>query len=107
MIIFNLIGPIECESELFKSRTTYAKYPTKWAAGLMLNNTAFINKVTNNSPNSLMPPPTLQSLKNTVLMVNVYYEQMFYYETFEEPKNKFETLIATIGGDFCEFYFFI
>lgn len=85
---------------MFTSRTTYAKYPTKWAADLLLNNSAFLKLVINNSVNTQMDAPTISSLKNTILMVNVYFEQMFYYETLEEPKVKLDTLIATIGGHF-------
>jgi hypothetical protein len=96
----NCLGPIECESQIFKSKTTYAKYPTKWASDLMLNNSLFVENVIHNSPTRNMSAPTVETLKHTVLMVNVFYEQMFYYETFEEPKNKFETLVATIGGHF-------
>ena len=68
-------------------RTTYAKYPTKWASDLLLKNDQFKNLVVNNTISTgPMPYPTLSSLKATVLMVNVYYEQMFYYETTEEAR---------------------
>lgn len=81
-------------------RTTYATYPTKFASNLMLNNTEFLNLVVNNTVGTQMPPPSIASLKKTVLMINVFYEQMFYYETTEEPRLTLELLIATIGGHF-------
>ncbi len=56
--------------------------------------------VVNNTAGITLPEPNLASLKNTVLMVNIFYDQMFYYKTSEETKVKLETLIATIGGHF-------
>ena len=45
-----------------------------------------------------MDRPTFESMQDTLLMVNVYYDELFYTEIEDEPKLEIETLLSLIGG---------
>jgi len=89
---------VSCESVTYELTTAFSNYPTQWYSDILLNNSKFLNLVVNNTPNYTMDYPTFESLQETLLMVNVYYEELFYTEIEDEPKLEFETLLSLIGG---------
>jgi len=94
---FNKCG-VECDTVIYDLVTSFANYPTNWYANYLLNNSRFLNLVVNNTANSTMPQPTIESLQQTILMVNVFYDELFYTNTDEEPRLSFENFIALVGG---------
>lgn len=89
---------VQCDYFIYDLVTSFATYPSEWYGRLLLNNTNFVNLVVNNTENYVMPEPTLNSLQETILMVNVYYDELFYTEIEDEPKVPFEALFAQIGS---------
>ena len=88
----------QCEAVIYGLTTAFANYPSEWYASLLLNNTNFVTFVVNNTANKTMSAPTFNSLEKTILMVNVYYDELFYTNIDDEPKLPFENFIALVGG---------
>ena len=89
---------VSCESFSYDLTTAFSNYPTKWYADILLNNSKFLNLVVNNTINYTMDRPTFESMQDTLLMVNVYYDELFYTEIEDEPKLEIEMLLSLIGG---------
>lgn len=84
--------PLECNTVMYSTKSTTADYPSEWYFNILMNNSKF-NEVYNDEK-------TFQKMKQTILMIKVYYDEMFYTKIVEMPELTFEILIAFIGGNF-------
>jgi hypothetical protein len=106
--------PLECTEVIYQLKTNQATYPNAWYADRLLNDTNFIKLVVNNSGQNTtaLPEPDYESLTHTLLMINLYYEEMFYNYINETPGMNFELMLACIGGNMglflgCSLLFFV
>lgn len=80
--------PNECSQVLYHTQVSSAKYPSKWYASILKD-----------SNELLMDKTTLFDLQQTILMVNVFYNQMNYNLIEEFPELSVDALFAYIGGN--------
>lgn len=88
--------PIECVSYMYHLEKTQASYPTKWYSKLLVNSSNF-QSLLDESDTIVTDPETL---KDTNLMVNIFYGQNFYHNITETPNLTPDSMIALIGGHF-------
>ena len=55
-----------------------------------MKNKAFLNLVINNTVNYTMPPPTNESLSETILMLNVFYNELLKKNITIHPNSPLE-----------------
>ncbi|CAF0894751.1 unnamed protein product, partial [Brachionus calyciflorus] len=84
------ICPNECEQSIYDSKINIAKYPSVWYAGIVS---------TNNFTKSYLKGKTLDDLERTTLMVNIYYDEMYYTVIDDSEAMNFEALFGNIGGN--------
>ena len=81
--------PIECNSVQYELSTSFAYYPTYWYESQMLNSSLVNNILDLNSVNA-----SYALLDSSILMVNVYYDEMFYTVVDDKAEMTVEYLIA-------------
>jgi hypothetical protein len=95
--------PIECEQIKYDLKVTQSVYPTEWYADLLSNSTVFnevINKYFNTlNKTNISYQSQYASLKNSVAMVNVYYEDLSYVMIDESPAMSFDVFLGSLGGN--------
>jgi hypothetical protein len=87
--------PMSCHMVDYSLRVTQAKYPSKWYLNKLLANQAtydLFNKFVQTNF-------TAQNIESTLLMINVFYDEMIYLKIEEEPQMDIDLLIALIGGN--------
>lgn len=87
--------PIECKIMIYNTRVTMTNYPTRWYYELFRNNDEFFTY----GANRHLKNRTLDEIKQSILMVNVYYEDIFYTNISEIPEMNFDMLLSLIGGN--------
>ena len=87
--------PMECLSAEYKTSMHTASYPTEWYLDLLLKQTNLVNKFSNFSQNS----PNLNSLiKNSVVKISIFYNDISYDALVESPVLTFDVLLGNVGG---------
>ncbi len=94
--------PLQCSEIMYDLTTNQAVFPNIWYAKNLLNNSVFLDFIVNNSGpgEPMLPMPTLGSLRQTLLMINIYYDELFYTNIVEVPQMNFDLMIASIGLNF-------
>ncbi|CAF0748556.1 unnamed protein product [Brachionus calyciflorus] len=87
--------PNECSQVLYDTKISTAKYPSKWYTSILNNSTISLDYFFEflNSSDYLV-------LQQTILMVNIYYDNMYYTVVTDFPEITIDLLIAYIGGNF-------
>ncbi|RNA26752.1 amiloride-sensitive sodium channel subunit beta [Brachionus plicatilis] len=83
--------PNECFQVTYNTQVSTAKYPSKWYTSILNNSTIFSGFFS-------LKNSTFTELQQTILMINVYYEQMYYNLIEEYPELKADALFANVGG---------
>lgn len=81
--------PIECESVHYFLSTSFAYYPSSWYTNRLRNASSIVNLFVEENEVSLS-----STFQNALLMVNVYYDEMFYTLIEESSEITIELLIA-------------
>jgi hypothetical protein len=85
--------PLECDSMRFRITTSFSSYPNRLYAEKVFNanNSVIKNKYFNGSFN-------YEQIKNSVLSINVYYDELGYTLISQQPKMQLFDLVSNIGG---------
>ena len=83
--------PNECKSVYFDYELSYADFPTPYYANLLLR----YNKL---YPNPNRVYTTFESIKNSTLAVNIYYDDISYTVLGDSPKTTSDQFFANVGG---------
>jgi hypothetical protein len=84
--------PLECYSINYQITTTFSNYPTKnYALNSLMTNPMITSKFSNETL-------TYDLIKQSVLSLNVYYDQLSYTKISKEAKLNLVDLISGIGG---------
>lgn len=83
--------PLECNSQKFQISTSYAQFPIDQYARELMNNSLIKSRYLNKSI-------TIENIKNSVLALNIYYDDLSYVIISEQPALIFTDLLSTIGG---------
>lgn len=83
--------PIECTQILYETSISSSKYPNSWYTNLLRNYTNYGEKVNYTG---------YSELQQTILMVNINFDDMMYTYISQSPAMTTEELIAFIGGNF-------
>jgi len=84
--------PLECNSINYQITTTFSNYPTKnYALNSLMTNPMITSKFSNETL-------TYDLIKQSVLSLNVYYDQLSYTKISKEAKLNLVDLISGIGG---------
>ena len=86
-----LYCPDECKSVYFDYELSYADFPTPYYADLLLR----YNKL---YPNPNRVYTTFESIKNSTLAVNIYFDDISYIVLGDSPKTTSEQFFANVGG---------
>lgn len=87
--------PIECNSVDYTLISNQAYYPSDWYAAKLVNSPS-IRKLLGGNSTDL---DYVSLVKSSMLMVNVYYDDMFYIMVSEAPDVTLDQLIALVGGN--------
>lgn len=93
--------PFKCNQVLYKNSLNTASYPSYWYyTNELSKNKDFVNLLL---LNKLEPKYLINdgysAIQQSILMVNVYYDNMYYTELDETPEIKIEDLIIAIGSN--------
>ncbi len=83
--------PLECKSQKFQISTSFAQFPIDQYARELMNNSFIKSRYLNKSL-------TVENIKNSVLALNIYYDDLSYVIISEKPALIFVDLLSTIGG---------
>jgi hypothetical protein len=84
--------PLECDTQEFKISTSFLNYPHLSKVNGLLNNPIIKNKYENISN------VTVNQLRESVVSVAIYYDDLSYTVISKEPKMNLLDLISAIGG---------
>jgi hypothetical protein len=84
--------PLECETTNYPLTLSTAEYPTRPYAELLINYTNISNLFPTQAP------LTYETLKNSILKVNLFYDELEYTFVEELEKTSIIDLLAGIGG---------
>lgn len=90
--------PSECFQVNYDLKVSSAKYPTKWYTSILKNSTNF-QYLLNQSLLGEEKNIDFLYLQQTMLMVNIFYDQMSYSLIEEQPELSIDALLAFIGGN--------
>lgn len=82
---------LECNQVLYETAISTAKYPSSWYSDLLKNYTNYGDKVNYTG---------YAELQQTILMININFDDMMYTFISQSPAMTIEELIAFIGGNF-------
>lgn len=83
--------PLECDSEFYAITTSSLDYPTKVYAEMLAKQMPILNRFNNNTP-------SYERLKQSILSVNINYNQLSYTNIKESQKITILDLATNIGG---------
>ena len=102
------LGPLECNSESYPYSVSFSKFPTNeyWQALLKTNNyTTFelfkmsFEKLFQKYNNNLINSDEINNiLKDNVVALNVYYDDLSYTIVEELVKTELSDIISNVGG---------
>ena len=84
--------PLECNRQEFKLSTSFLNYPHLSEVESLLQNPIVKSKFENISN------VTVNQLRESVVSIAIYYEDLSYTVVSKEPKMNFLDLISNIGG---------
>lgn len=83
--------PTECSQVIYDTKISTAGYPAEWYKKVLFNDSNFMKIIENTED---------FDIEKAILMVNVFYDQMYYTVINEAPAMTFEYVIGFIGGNF-------
>ena len=83
--------PLECESELYSLTSSALDYPTQIYAQMLANQSVITKRFSNKAP-------TYKQLKQSILSVNINYNQLGYTQIKEIQKMNIIELVTNFGG---------
>ena len=84
--------PLECNSNEYQITTTFSQYPTRqYAEQNLIKNPVIASKFQNEKL-------IYETIKQSVLSLNIYYDDLSYTESVESPKLEIVDLVSNIGG---------
>ena len=83
--------PLECDSEFYSLTTSSLDYPTKIYADMLANQPQMLRRFNNKTP-------TYQQLKQSIVSLNINYNDLSYTQINELQKITLLDLITNIGG---------
>ncbi len=95
--------PIECTEVKYDLTISSSTYPTEWYAKVLTNNTKFNTLI--NKYFDLVNVPFINytndyaGLKNSILRVNIFYEDLRYTLVEDSPAINLVMLLGTLGGN--------
>jgi hypothetical protein len=102
--------PLECDSLSYSLSLNSASYPTEYYWGILLNQPNLVSKASVShtfTPQSVSDMKTdqiqsssvsIDSLKNSILKISVFFQELRYTYVAETPAIDFLTLIGVIGN---------
>ena len=102
--------PLECDSSSYSLSLNSASYPTEYYWGILLNQPNLVSKASVShtfTPQSVSDMKTdqiqsssvsIDSLKNSILKISVFFQELRYTYVAETPAIDFLTLIGVIGN---------
>jgi hypothetical protein len=93
--------PIQCSSVDYTLIPTQAHYPSEWYAANLANDSQVRRILLNSMPKSERADAKIDTslVRSSFLMLNVYYDEMFYTLIDDAPALTMDQLIALIGGN--------
>ena len=89
--------PLECYSITYQVTSTFSNYPNyKYALNSLISNPILTSKLMMDTSNETMSKYDL--VKQSVLSLNVYYDQLGFIEITREVKLEIVDLVSAIGG---------
>ncbi len=89
--------PLECYSITYQVTSTFSNYPNyKYALNSLISNPILTSKLMMDTSNETMSKYDL--VKQSVLSLNVYYDQLGFIEITREVKLEIVDLVSGIGG---------
>lgn len=85
--------PLECDSVVYTTSTSFAEYPSAAYAQVLVNN-PIINAFFNNNKSAI----TYEALKRRIASFNVFYSELAYSQYVEFEKMSLVDLVSCIGG---------
>lgn len=92
--------PLECEQTTYDTHLSMSDYPSLFYFKIIQNDTRLTQKFEKFGPINNKEPIKNDMFKATVLMVNVFYQELGYTLISESPAYSFETLIGIVGEKF-------
>ena len=83
--------PLECESEIYSFSSSTLDYPTVIYAKMLSNQSAILKRFNN-------VPPTYKQLKQSIMALNINYNELGYTHIEESQKRTVIDLVTNIGG---------
>ena len=102
--------PLECDSSSYSLSLNSASYPTEYYWSILLNQPNLVSKASVShtfTPQSVSDMKTdqiqsssvsIDSLKNSILKISVFFQELRYTYVAETPAIDFLTLIGVIGN---------
>jgi hypothetical protein len=89
--------PIECNKIFYKPTVSIANYPTEWYTDQLHKSKSFKQVLYHNklNPNKML---SFSELQQSILMLDVHYDDLMYESVDETPAITLESLISYIGG---------
>jgi len=85
--------PLECDTIEYQIATTYSHYPSmNYAKEELMNRPLIKSKLTNDSKLNY------ELIRQSVLSLNVYYDDFLYAEYSQSPKGEIPDLVSNVGG---------
>lgn len=89
--------PQECDSTSYKTSISYLDYPNHIYAESLYNNSIFREAIFNFT-GEVSQSDWYSVLKNNLISLSVYYNELTYTLVEESPKFEITDLISNIGG---------
>jgi hypothetical protein len=94
---------MECARVKYELTVSFDSYPTSWYADVLTNNSKF-NAVINAgftvaNVSFINYTDNFIELKNSVARINVFYEDLRYFQINDNEAMTFETLLGMLGGN--------
>jgi hypothetical protein len=90
--------PLECHRVDYDTKVSFASYPSRWYS-TKLNQSGSFRRVLAKANISVDENITFDYLKQTVLSVNIYYDEMSYIQMDESQKTDMSVVLGLIGGN--------
>jgi hypothetical protein len=89
--------PLECNRVIYDSKISVASYPSRWYSKLLNKSKSFQN-ILNANKVKLNGDINDEYLKETILTVNVFYNELTYSEISESRAMTFDYMFGFVGG---------
>jgi len=95
--------PLECSSLSYELFSTVSEYPTKSYLSYLKKNALIKDRFLNSNIQDI----TLEQIKERIVNINLYFNDLAYTKITESEKTTLVNLLANLGGKFCLFSAYI